>query len=338
MDDFLVSFIGKLQAGHAKALGARNPFLTLAQIEEYTEDCLPTMRAIGLRLSSSSGHDDVIEECVSGLASAALSLWPDWYNANMETGKASSFPAGVSQIWSKKARLLASVGKIPLPEGYTRAFQVEQMSYLLQQPELITCIATRDSPTASAQIQSLIATTAWLAEHSRGRTILIVPQEALHSKEFDRISKESMVPAEEISISNAERELSETPKVTITSIKGRPNPTSQGELLLAKHLGKDKKLSKLFSYNQTLYSIHDKKYRVDLVWAEGKLVIEVDGYYYHWSPHSFRQDRHRDYELLISGYRVLRLTHEEVMKDVTLAVAKVRDSVLFIEKTLTHGA
>ena len=35
-------------------------------------------------------------------------------------------------------------------------------------------------------------------------------------------------------------------------------------------------------------------------------------------------DRHRDYELLLSGYTVLRLSHDEVMADVTTALEKIR--------------
>jgi hypothetical protein len=57
----------------------------------------------------------------------------------------------------------------------------------------------------------------------------------------------------------------EIPAVTITAVKGRPNPTSPGEMLLAERLGKNVGLAVLFSLNQTLRSIHDKEDKVDLV-------------------------------------------------------------------------
>jgi very-short-patch-repair endonuclease len=44
---------------------------------------------------------------------------------------------------------------------------------------------------------------------------------------------------------------------------------------------------------------------------------------------NYRGDRHRDYELLISGYVVLRLPHEQVLEDPAIAVEKIRDVVRF---------
>lgn len=63
---------------------------------------------------------------------------------------------------------------------------------------------------------------------------------------------------------------------------------------------------------------------VDLLWEAGRLVVEVDGYGPHSSRAAFARDRHRDYELAASRYRVLRLTHDEVMMPGTLALEKIR--------------
>ena len=38
-------------------------------------------------------------------------------------------------------------------------------------------------------------------------------------------------------------------------------------------------------------------------------------------------DRHRDYELVLSGYTVLRLANDEVLQDFGRAVEKIRDVV-----------
>ena len=43
----------------------------------------------------------------------------------------------------------------------------------------------------------------------------------------------------------------------------------------------------------------------------------------------FSCDRRRDYELIVSGYLVIRLPQDEVVEDVELAVEKIRDVVLF---------
>jgi len=60
-------------------------------------------------------------------------------------------------------------------------------------------------------------------------------------------------------------------------------------------------------FNQKVMSIRQNCFLVDLIWETGNLVIEVDGYQFHSNRTSFMSDRQRDYELLISGYRVLRL-------------------------------
>jgi very-short-patch-repair endonuclease len=39
------------------------------------------------------------------------------------------------------------------------------------------------------------------------------------------------------------------------------------------------------------------------------------------------QDRHRDYELTLSGYTVLRLTNDEIAQDLEKAIEKIRDLV-----------
>jgi hypothetical protein len=63
--------------------------------------------------------------------------------------------------------------------------------------------------------------------------------------------------------------------------------------------------------------------RVDLLWRDGKIVIELDGPEHERDP-NYGADRHRDYELLVAGYLVLRLTNAEVELDLTRSLEKVR--------------
>ena len=49
-------------------------------------------------------------------------------------------------------------------------------------------------------------------------------------------------------------------------------------------------------------------YEVDAVWAERKLIVELDGYAYHRTRAAFERDRRRDAALLRAGYRTLRVT------------------------------
>jgi very-short-patch-repair endonuclease len=49
-------------------------------------------------------------------------------------------------------------------------------------------------------------------------------------------------------------------------------------------------------------------FKVDAVWPELRLVVEVDGYEFHRDRHSFENDRARDATLVAAGYRVIRFT------------------------------
>jgi very-short-patch-repair endonuclease len=63
--------------------------------------------------------------------------------------------------------------------------------------------------------------------------------------------------------------------------------------------------------------------RVDLLWRDGKVVVEIDGPEHERDP-NYGADRHRDYELLVAGYLVLRLTNAEVELDLSRSLEKVR--------------
>jgi very-short-patch-repair endonuclease/predicted transcriptional regulator of viral defense system len=49
-------------------------------------------------------------------------------------------------------------------------------------------------------------------------------------------------------------------------------------------------------------------YEVDFLWAEQRLVVEVDGYQFHGHRSAFERDRRKDQVLIAAGYRVVRVT------------------------------
>jgi very-short-patch-repair endonuclease len=63
-----------------------------------------------------------------------------------------------------------------------------------------------------------------------------------------------------------------------------------------------------------------------LLWAEGKLVVEIDDAS-HWRKDKYAADRQRDFELMLSGFMVLRITSEEVLSDTPKAIEKIRKCV-----------
>ena len=55
-------------------------------------------------------------------------------------------------------------------------------------------------------------------------------------------------------------------------------------------------------------------YEVDMLWAEERLVVEVDGFAYHSSERAFTNDRRRDAALTAAGFRVVRFTWSDITK------------------------
>jgi very-short-patch-repair endonuclease len=53
-------------------------------------------------------------------------------------------------------------------------------------------------------------------------------------------------------------------------------------------------------------------YEVDALWPQQRLIVEVDGFAAHGTKRAFERDRVRDTELQLSGYRVLRLTWQQL--------------------------
>lgn len=53
-------------------------------------------------------------------------------------------------------------------------------------------------------------------------------------------------------------------------------------------------------------------YEVDLLWPAQNLVGELDSRTHHDTPAAFERDRERDADLLVAGYRVIRITWERL--------------------------
>ena len=54
---------------------------------------------------------------------------------------------------------------------------------------------------------------------------------------------------------------------------------------------------------------------VDALWRAQRLVVEVDGYAFHGTRAAFERDRRRDAQLLVAGYRVIRITWRQLTRE-----------------------
>lgn len=62
----------------------------------------------------------------------------------------------------------------------------------------------------------------------------------------------------------------------------------------------------------------------DFYWPRTGLVVEADSYSWHRSPSSLNDDRERDVELTLAGYRTLRFTWEQVTRRRSYVVRAIR--------------
>ena len=69
--------------------------------------------------------------------------------------------------------------------------------------------------------------------------------------------------------------------------------------------------------------IYIEGYRVDFVWRDARLIVEVDGYRYHRAPSRFEADRERDVTLTARGWVVLRFTWRQITERAAWVAAAV---------------
>ena len=65
------------------------------------------------------------------------------------------------------------------------------------------------------------------------------------------------------------------------------------------------------------------RYEAGLLWREHGLIVEFDGIEFHGDERSFQADRARDAYLLTVGYRVMRITWEQLVDEPEVVIARV---------------
>jgi very-short-patch-repair endonuclease len=65
-------------------------------------------------------------------------------------------------------------------------------------------------------------------------------------------------------------------------------------------------------------------HEVDALWAQAKLIVELDGFAYHRHRAAFERDRARDADRLLSGYRTIRVTDRRLSNEAAELAAQLR--------------
>jgi very-short-patch-repair endonuclease len=288
---------------------------------------------------------EIIDDLVGSLARSALAVWPDWYGCpnlfmrcdesslqsaldRLASGRAASRQRSVLRPWVLRAASMCRVNSPPVMSDFSPTVQVQQLSLAIASNDLTLVVrALPANEPESIGLLGLARTLEWLSRHGSARVVAVLPAAWSGRAELDGISWERRTIDEAAPILPEVDPSLDEPLVMISPIRGRPHPNSPGEQLMASRLCRDPMLGPLFEYNMPVTTVRDSRYQVDLIWFDGKIAVEIDGYWCHSSRFDFANDRQRDYELQLSGYIVLRLTHDSVMADVELAIDKIRDLV-----------
>jgi very-short-patch-repair endonuclease len=71
-------------------------------------------------------------------------------------------------------------------------------------------------------------------------------------------------------------------------------------------------------------NVYVEGFKVDAVWRAAKVAVELDGWAWHHTRHSFEADRARDQKLTAAGWRVLRFTYGQVTRRPDAVISTLR--------------
>lgn len=304
-----------------------------------------SMRLVAKEWDVLPSHHQILRDILESLSLAVAGLWPDWYGQTLAMdAKGSSLEARLV-IKHKIDQLKSHLTTVCIPwledaadaclksqrpifnDKYSDQIQLTQLALALEPDDLVLLLLVKDLNPSDVSLRSLAQLAVWFASLTRCRVAVLLWKGLADRGAIDSINYQSV--ALTVAKPSLLTSSSEETKAAIWPIKGKPHPHSPGEQALYRKISTDKELSQLFSFNQKVSTGKGRKFLVDLLWPVGQVVVEIDGYQFHSKHYAFIDDRNRDYELLISGYLVLRLSHDEVVDDVEIATEKIRDVVRF---------
>jgi very-short-patch-repair endonuclease len=278
--------------------------------------------ALFVALEAAATADAIVRQAIETLAETALRLWPFWWgDALFERDDPLSQAANAigRGSWAAAATRLAAQGHAPRVADAHPTLELAELSRVIAPRGLALIV---DAEPLCARPEPGVTALEGVARHIDGAVIAVFATAPPESPPFDRI----LAHARQLAAPSEPAAAPETPR-WLSPWRGRPHPLSAAEMRLAAALSRDKQLSPLFEFNAVVEATWGAKYKVDLLWRVGRLVVEVDGFAVHGHRIAFAADRHRDYELVLNGYAVLRLTNDEIAEDVEKALEKIRNLV-----------
>lgn len=343
----LSEHLSRLPAGEVRTFFCADVAETLLSFEIGTATVTDkTAKVVVQAWATLPEQEQLLDNVLRTLAGIALATWPFWYQLPTANALAtlSATPLDTAALytlhairqpiagrWTKAAVQACLAGKPPLLAEFTRSQQLSQLALALDPGNLLIVLAVHDHQPQPYRLLGLARAAAWIATTTAARVAVLAPLELATHSGLESIAYAATTLIEQPPSPAATSD--ESAKSSIWPIQGRPHPFSPGEQLLAARLEQDHELANLFQCNEAVETVCQSRFWVDFLWRAGQLVIEIDGYRTHSSRTAFHQDRQRDYELLLSGYCVLRLPHDEVITAIDQVIEKIRNVVRLCRQT-----
>ncbi len=265
-------------------------------------------RLLRLDLANVAGNAAAIARILDDLAELALATWPAW-------------PRPTLPSWRRAAERLAAAGRSPRFRALPNEIQFSELHAAAGHPILMFPLDAAHPERAAP----LIATLEWCRRRHAG-TVAALYEMPNAGPPWDRVlhGALTLAPVPEPPIARL-----------VPSLPAAREPGgSATEKRMRAALAATSDLAGLFA-DEVMVPLgpFGPRPRVDLLWRDGKVVVELDGTEHERDP-TYAADRHRDYELLVAGYLVLRLTNAEVELDLDRALDKVRRVVALRRPTL----
>lgn len=241
----------------------------------------------------------ILDKLLDDLAALALLRWPSWRNDEYD-----------ADPWLKAASKRAALGLPPRFRRTARELELVRLTNVIDPAGVV--LVWEVDPASPLRAGPVIEALEWCARHG-APVVAALPATPLEIAPYDRILYGAVAFGR-----------IEVPAVARFIAPAGTHHASETERQVAAALEQDADLAGLFVCNAAVaIGAWGGTARVDLLCAEHRIVVELDGPEHRAEP-KFGNDRHRDYELLTAGYLVLRMTNEQVAADLPLAIEKIR--------------
>lgn len=326
---------------------------TLRRLLDAFEADQSSPRVLFAPIAPAASAEAIVARVIELLADTARRLWPIWFTdvsfAECRNDKLGQMAAAamvrrlagdiarLSPSWAEAAATSALADRPPRVAGALPAVELAQLVLAISRHGLVL-VVDGDEACQQSRPDAVVHALEWIAQHANCAVVALFAELPPHQPPFDRILFGARtLAAEEIEpeADTPQADVANETGIWLAPWLGSPHPLSDAEQRLAKALRADAELAPLFGCNQFVDTVRGSRPKVDFVWTHGRLAVELDGYGSHGNRAAFMYDRHRDYELTLSGYTVLRLANDEIAQDIGKAIEKIRDIVHLCGERIT---